>query len=160
VSKKLLIIVFAVAIVAAVAFVAAPFWIIQPFRSQSPRALQVALWMQWYGRSVTVLALAVALIVLALAWRTAGRAAKLGLALGLLLAVGSAVVARIDYFELYFRPDVNPSFITASQAKLDSGDMVLAIRISGQARAYPIRTMAYHHVVNDTVGGVPVVATY
>jgi len=26
--------------------------------------------------------------------------------------------------------------------------------------AYPVRLMAYHHVVPDVVGGVPIVATY
>jgi hypothetical protein len=38
--------------------------------------------------------------------------------------------------------------------------MVLAVRSGAQARAYPIRAMAYHHLVNDTLGGVPLVATY
>ncbi len=28
------------------------------------------------------------------------------------------------------------------------------------SRAYPIRELAYHHVVNDTVGGVPIAVTY
>jgi hypothetical protein len=26
--------------------------------------------------------------------------------------------------------------------------------------AWPVRQMAYHHLVQDTVGGVPVVSTY
>jgi hypothetical protein len=34
------------------------------------------------------------------------------------------------------------------------------VRVAGIARAYPIRSISYHHVVNDTVGGVPIVATY
>jgi Protein of unknown function (DUF3179) len=36
----------------------------------------------------------------------------------------------------------------------------MAIRCGGDARAYPISEMAYHHVLNDVVGGVPVTATY
>ena len=35
-----------------------------------------------------------------------------------------------------------------------------AIEVNGTARAYPIRGMSYHHIVNDTVAGVPIVATY
>ena len=39
-------------------------------------------------------------------------------------------------------------------------DKVLAVSWGRMARAYPIRTMGYHHIVNDTVGGVPIAVTY
>ena len=48
-----------------------------------------------------------------------------------------------------------------THAKLDAerdGDGACAF--NGDARAYPIREMAYHHIVNDVVGGVPIAATY
>jgi hypothetical protein len=32
--------------------------------------------------------------------------------------------------------------------------------VNGDAVAYPVRQMAYHHLLNDAVGGVPVVSTY
>jgi hypothetical protein len=38
--------------------------------------------------------------------------------------------------------------------------MVLALIFNDDARAYPVREMAYHHIVNDVVGGVPVAVTY
>jgi len=38
--------------------------------------------------------------------------------------------------------------------------MVLAIQFGPDARAYPISEMAYHHIVNDWVNGVPVAVTY
>jgi len=38
--------------------------------------------------------------------------------------------------------------------------MILAVRFGSDARAYPIREMAYHHVLNDVVAGVPVAVTY
>jgi hypothetical protein len=34
------------------------------------------------------------------------------------------------------------------------------LKVGGSARAYPIRTMGYHHIVNDVVGGTALVATY
>jgi hypothetical protein len=37
---------------------------------------------------------------------------------------------------------------------------VLAVSVGKEARAYPIRTMGYHHIVNDTVGGAPIAVTY
>ncbi len=38
--------------------------------------------------------------------------------------------------------------------------MVLAVTHSGDAAAYPVRLLAYHHLVHDRVGGKPIVATY
>jgi hypothetical protein len=38
--------------------------------------------------------------------------------------------------------------------------MVIAVETIADSVAYPVREMAYHHLVMDTVGGVPVVATY
>ena len=38
--------------------------------------------------------------------------------------------------------------------------MVLGIEVGGLSLAYPIRQMAYHHVVNDMFGTTPVVVTY
>ncbi len=52
---------------------------------------------------------------------------------------------------------------TQRRAKPDSltdTDMVLAVEINGEAVAYPVRLMAYHHLVHDVVGGTPIVATY
>jgi hypothetical protein len=40
------------------------------------------------------------------------------------------------------------------------GDMVLATTLRGEAVAYPVRQLAYHHLVEDAVGTVPIVATY
>ena len=39
-------------------------------------------------------------------------------------------------------------------------DLVLGVTLNGEAAAYPIRQLAYHHVVQDVVGGVPIVVTY
>lgn len=42
---------------------------------------------------------------------------------------------------------------------LDS-DRVLGIALDGEARAYPLRILEAHEVVDDTVGGVPVAPNY
>ena len=43
---------------------------------------------------------------------------------------------------------------------LPATEPVVALEIDGDARAYPIRAMVWHEIVNDTVGGVPVSVTY
>ena len=39
-------------------------------------------------------------------------------------------------------------------------DMVIAVTLGGESRAYPIREMGYHHVVNDRLHQLPIVVTY
>jgi len=38
--------------------------------------------------------------------------------------------------------------------------LVIGVSLNGQARAYPIQFIGYHHQVRDTVGGQPVMVTY
>jgi hypothetical protein len=60
-----------------------------------------------------------------------------------------------------FNPLANSSYAKTNEADFVADDeMVLAIELNGEAAAYPVRQMAYHHLVHDTVGGVPIVATY
>ena len=37
---------------------------------------------------------------------------------------------------------------------------VLSLVVGGDARAYPLRVLLFHEIVNDVVGGVPVLVTY
>jgi hypothetical protein len=37
---------------------------------------------------------------------------------------------------------------------------VIALEINGEARAYPLAILTWHEIVNDTLGGVPVVVTF
>jgi hypothetical protein len=48
----------------------------------------------------------------------------------------------------------NPNDTTASTK------LVLGVSIRGQAKAYPIEVIGYHHQVKDTVGGQPILVTY
>ena len=54
----------------------------------------------------------------------------------------------------------DPAFVTAQEAGLRPGDRVIGITAGGKAKAYPIRILNWHELVNDTVGGLPVAITY
>ena len=55
----------------------------------------------------------------------------------------------------------NPKF-RAGGEKSDLGpqEPVIGLSINGDARAYPLRILMWHEIVNDTVGGEPVTVTY
>jgi len=60
-----------------------------------------------------------------------------------------------------FKPLPTAAFALVNDAGFVSdGDMVLSVELNGDAAAYPVRQVAYHHVVQDTIGGIPVLVTY
>ena len=50
--------------------------------------------------------------------------------------------------------------VSAAENKVDSQRLVIGIANNGEAKAYPIRFLGYHHQVQDTIGGNPVIVTY
>ncbi len=54
-----------------------------------------------------------------------------------------------------------PAFVPVSEiANLAPGDPVISVDFAGDARAYPLRVLMWHEIVNDVVGDVPVAVTY
>ena len=55
----------------------------------------------------------------------------------------------------------NPKYVPADQADYMRNDEdVLGVFLGGVARAYPIRILSWHEVVNDTFGGEPVLVSW
>jgi hypothetical protein len=138
-----------------------PIYVIRPFRAQGARELEVALTIIRFRPVITVVTAIVAVVALIRYWPAQRRKWK-----RVLVAVGTgfvallAFLARVNVYELMFHPIDRPSFGAAAQVKLDPDEKVVAVQIGGEARAYPIRNMSYHHVLNDVVAGVAIVATY
>ncbi|NKB52955.1 MAG: DUF3179 domain-containing protein [Rhizobiaceae bacterium] len=58
-------------------------------------------------------------------------------------------------------PIDNPKFEAVSKtSNLIDREPVIGLSINGDARAYPLRVLTWHEIVNDTVGGQPVAVTY
>jgi hypothetical protein len=59
-----------------------------------------------------------------------------------------------------FYPLKTKEFTSGSETKIGGDQLVLGVSINGEAKAYPIEVIGYHHQVNDTVGNQPVLITY
>jgi hypothetical protein len=141
--------------------VAYPIYVIRPFRHQGARELAWALVVTRFRPAITVISALTAVLAMIGCWRAQPLKWKRALsAAGAALAIVLAFLARVNIYELMFHPDVHPSFSAVRDVKLDGAEKVVAVRIGGEARAYPIRGMSYHHVVNDVLGGAAIVATY
>ena len=151
----------AAAFLAALVCLVYPVYVIRPFRTQGPRELQAALAVLRYRPTVLGMAVAVALGCAFLYWRVAERRWRAVLAAAAAVAVaGFAALSQINIYELMFHPMDRLAFDAARDSKLDGAEKVITVSAGGESRAYPIRSMSYHHVVNDVVGAVPLVATY
>lgn len=137
-----------------------PAFIIRPFSHQTSAGLTLAMALRQRAAWGTLAAGAICLVLALILWGIARPWGKVALASVAVLVLFSAVMARLNYFEWMFQPIDSPQFETASASKLGDGEMILALRFASDARAYPIREMAYHHILNDVVGGVPVAVTY
>jgi len=56
----------------------------------------------------------------------------------------------------------DPKFesIEAARTWLDDRSPVIRVEVDGEARAYPLAILMWHEIVNDTLGGVPIVVTF
>jgi hypothetical protein len=137
-----------------------PIYVIRPFRHQGARELAVALAVSRFRPAITVVAAIAAVLAAIGYWRARGAEVEAGFDGGGAALVVVRVLARVNVYELMFHPIQKPAFQAAREVKLDGAEKVIAVRTGGEARAYPIRSMSYHHVVNDVVGGAAIVATY
>ena len=56
---------------------------------------------------------------------------------------------------------IDPAFEpVAGKAGLGAREAVIALELAGEARAYPLRYLMWHEIVNDEIAGVPVAVTY
>lgn len=138
-----------------------PIYIIQPFRRQGARELLAALDVVRYRAVPEALCVAIACLALLMYWQS--QPSRWRRAMAVVTAAGvvlMAALSRVNIYEIMFHPVDRPAFASAAESKLDGDEMVIAVDVAGSARAYPIRDISYHHIVNDVVGGVPIVATY
>jgi hypothetical protein len=54
----------------------------------------------------------------------------------------------------------NLQMVNVANNKIADEKLVVGVEINGQAKAYPIQLIAYHHQVQDSIGGQPVMVTY
>lgn len=137
-------------------------YFIMPFPgSQKSNTIDLAYWLGkniiWL-RSVGLLLIAVpALRILkhAKAWKK------------ILLIAGLVFYAVIFFFfnfrfeadKMFYQP-TSKIFAAGTNNKIAEDKLVIGVAINGEAKAYPIQLIGYHHQVRDTVGNTPVMITY
>jgi hypothetical protein len=152
---------FLFATVLTIALFMIPAWFIQPFRAQTGRMIDVSYAIKRVAPLLTIVTLAAALFFASRVWRRARWWTRTALVLAVVIAGGATWMARQNYFEWGFNPLPHAAYASIVESTfVEARDLVIGVMLNGESAAYPIRQLAYHHVVQDVVGGVPIVVTY
>ena len=135
-----------------VALVAIPVFVILPFVAQTPALLAAAYASKMVAPAFSAISAAIAATMLVRSWKAA---------LALVPILACAVISRVNYLEWIFAPAaaIQTAAIGDFHDIRDS-DMIIGVAIDGQTRAYPVRYLAHHHMVNDTLGSTALLPTY
>jgi hypothetical protein len=126
--------------------------------SQGIESLGVAYFLhefRWAFRCAFILAIIVGSIP-ALRSRRKWPAITIGLAAAVFVWVLNFQMAA----ERIFRQPERLTLRNRRDSSVKEGCIVIGIEYNGEAKAYPIRFLVYHHQVQDTIGGKPVIVTY
>jgi hypothetical protein len=159
--RRLAWLILLVLVIAVVAIVLTPMYLIAPFKAQTQRVLAVSYLMCRWSPFLTIVASLVILTLMIRLWVGGHWWNRAILVLLLLPVLGATWLARQNHFEWMFNPLPNPAYAKAAEAAfVKDDDRVMAVRLGEESVAYPITLLAYHHVLGDTVGDTPIVATY
>jgi amino acid transporter len=151
-----------VIVAAVVAMVFTPVWFIKPFNAQTERQVEISYLLKSWSPILTIVFALLAIGLAVFIWKNSKRwFGKAALIIPLLIIFVFTWFARQNHFEWMFNPLENTKFARISEADFVKDDeMVLAVNINGDAVAFPVRQMAYHHIAQEVVGGTPITATY
>jgi len=79
-----------------------------------------------------------------------------------LVAVGAVIFMfnfQMTAEKMFYQPKIL-RMADAVENKVGLEKLVLGVEKNGQAKAYPIQFLGYHHQVRDTLGGEPIMVTY
>ncbi len=58
------------------------------------------------------------------------------------------------------RPVYTPEFVSAQVAPLLDEELVMGILLNGAAKAYPVSVLRFREMVDDELGGIPILVTW
>lgn len=152
-----------VLVIASLALVVLPSYLVSPMRSQTSSDLELSYMLARLATPLSMVSLVVGLILAVMIWRRPKR--RLRGKIAVVIACGALVffanATRGYMAEEMFTPLPEIVRVTASGVThVLPEDLVLGVKQGGEAAAYPLPIIGYHHIVNDRLAGEPFVVTY
>ena len=128
--------------------------------SQRMRSIELAYALYSWRWPLRALFGAMTLAGVAAAWRGAGRGRWLvPVSIGVLGALAYAFNFQMSADHMFLQPTLL-SMQPAATNKVDPNRLVVGIEVNGEARAYPLQFIGYHHQVRDSLAGQPILVSY
>jgi hypothetical protein len=152
---------FVVAAVALALFEAANVYLIMPLPgSQRLPSVDLAYFFHTWRWAFRALFATSAVMALPHVWRAGGwRRIAAVFAVASVGAIAYAANFVMPADRLFLQPRVL-TMAPAAQNRVDTARLVVGTVVGGEARAYPIQFIGYHHQVRDSIGGRPVMVSY
>ena len=150
---------FYVGVLLLVLFEVAAVWLIMPMPfSQRAHSIDVAYALHRWRWLVRALCTVLIVVGLRPAWRGRRRwLVPASLAAPAIVAYATNVPMSADHM---FRAPTHLRMQPAARNVVESNRLVVGVEIGGEARAYPVQFIGYHHQVRDTIAGRPVMVSY
>lgn len=87
--------------------------------------------------------------------------AKIAIGIFLLIYAGVFYLFNFRFLaeKMFYQP-THKVFAASADNNVPLTALVIGVNVDGQAKAYPIEIIGYHHQVRDTIGATPVMITY
>ena len=137
-------------------------YFIMPFPgSQHNNTIDIA---YWISRNIIWLRILALLLLVYLLTSLLKHSKKLKKVVVILLLAFYTVVFyffnfRFEADKMFYQPQ-HKNFFSANSNRIAADKLIIGVEINGEAKAYPIQLIGYHHQVRDTIGNTPVIITY
>ena len=137
-------------------------YLIMPFPgSQQSNTIGLAYFIDqniFYIRFAILLIIAIPLISIFLRSKIVGKI-FLSLVLALYVFIFCMVNFKLRADKMFYQPE-NKNLVPVGENKVAKDKLVVGVEINGEAKAYPIEIIGYHHQVQDTLAGESIMVTY
>ncbi|MEP6952246.1 MAG: DUF3179 domain-containing (seleno)protein [Ginsengibacter sp.] len=137
-------------------------YFIMPFPgSQHKNTISLAYWISNNIIWIRILALVLLIFPLINVFRSSRTWKKIVLSviLGFYTVVFFFFNYRFEADKMFYQPK-QKLFVAAANDTTNKNKLVIGVSLNGEAKAYPIQLIGYHHQVRDTIGNTPVMITY
>ncbi len=150
-------------VVSSIALVVMPSYLVSPMISQTAYDLELSYTLSNWAPTLVLINLVIGVILALMIWSK--QDARLRTRVAVIIAVAvlafAAHATRGYLAEKMFTPLPEVIRVAASEATyVLPEDLVLGVKHAGEAAAYPVPIIAYHHIANDRLAGEPFVVTY
>lgn len=129
--------------------------------SQTSNTIEIAYWLNQYIFWLRILLLGTALSILLTSFSAFKLIPKIIFTLLFILYAVVFYFVNVQFLadKMFYQPKII-QFAQAEKNRISLHKLVLGVVVNGEAKAYPIQLIGYHHQVRDDVGGTPIMVTY